>query len=178
MNQIESNNQTNKRKNKTHRLQLGIHHLPHLANVIYITTHKIHITILFIATNAFLPSFGKVSLQLTNSHLARVERLRGLRLVSIVLDRAELVVVLVQFTNANVLSRHSERERTRNLSLDRIDMIALNITNNKWLYDLLLFLRQFLLLTISRNLFLNQGDILLIVICQSFFDVAYYINAH
>lgn len=174
--------QTNKRtneKHKTHRLQLGVHHLLYLANVIYTQIPQKHITTLLIATHALLSSFSEISLQLANAHLARIERLRGLGLISTVLDRAELGVLLIQLTDANVLSGHPERKGTRNFSLDRINVIALDIIIvSKQQYDLLLLLRQFLLFAISRNLVLNQSEVFLIVVSQGFFNVAHNINAH
>ena len=66
-------------------------------------------------------------LQLANTHFLRIRNLGLLSLLRAVLDRAELGVLLVQLTDANILGRHSEGHGARHLSLNGVQVVALEV---------------------------------------------------
>ena len=105
------------------------------------------------------------SLELADTHLLGISNFGLLCFLRIVLHRTELGILLVQLTNANVIGRHTKRHGTRHLTLDGIQMVALQVRISKTNpYNLLLLGSDLLLTTILVNLTLNNLHVLLLIL--------------
>ena len=122
---------------------------------------------------------SKNSLELADTHLLGIRNFGLLRFLCIVLHGTELGILLVQLTNANVISRHTKRHGTRHLTLDGIQMVALQVRVSKASsYDLLLLGSDLLLAAILVNLILNNFHILLLILRHGSFHTRNHIDTN
>lgn len=115
--------------------------------------------------------FRQIRLQLADTHLAGIDLRLGSRgLVGVVLDGAELGVVLVQLPDANVLGRHAKGEGTREFALDRIEVVTLILTRHSKRNNLLLLRSDLLLLAVGGDLAFDGLQIFAVRLGEGLFD--------